>query len=57
MEDIVAWKSHSSACVETDKVTLYDLLESTLQGGALEAALQPHEATKDGQAVVKLMYI
>ena len=56
-EEIVARKSHSSACVEVDKVALYSLLASALKGGPLESTLQPHEKTKDGQAVIKLMYV
>ena len=51
MVEIAARKSHSSACVEVDKVALYDILVSALKGGPLESALQPHEKTKDGQAV------
>ena len=52
VEKMVARKSHSSPCVETDKVTLFELLETSLQGGPLELALQPHDGSKDGRAVI-----
>ena len=32
---------------------LYDYLDKALTGGPLESALQAHETTKDGQAVMK----
>lgn len=56
-EEIVARKSHNSTCVETDKVTLFGLLEKALKGRPLESALQPHEDSKDGQVVIKSMYV
>ena len=55
-EELVNRKSHSSPCVEIDKVALYDLLYPALEGGPLESALQPHEKTKDGIKVIKAMY-
>ena len=55
--EIIAPKSHSSPCVETDKVTLFEFIEKALQCGPLELSLQPHEDTKDDQAVIKSMYI
>ena len=55
-EELVNRKSHSSPCVEIDKVALYDLLYPALEGGPLESALQPHEKTKDGMKMIKAMY-
>ena len=52
----ISKKSHSSACIEIDKVFLYDLLAAALEGGSLELALQPHEKTKDDMRVIKEMY-
>ena len=57
VEEIVARKSLQSACVEIDKVALYDLLVAALESGPLEITLQPHEKTKDGQAVIKSVYV
>ena len=57
VEKIVHRKSHSSSCVESDKVTFFDFLEKALQCGPLKLALQPHEDSKDGQAVIKSMYV
>ena len=56
-EEIIAWKSHNGTCVETHKVTLFGLLVKALEDGPLESALQPHEKTKDSQAIVKEMFI
>ena len=57
IEECVKRKSQLDTCAETDKVTLYGYLEAALTGGPLESALQPHESTKDGQAVIKEMYL
>ena len=57
IEECVKQKSHLDTCCETDKVTLYGYLEKLLTGGPLELALQPHKDTKDGQAVIKSMYL
>ena len=51
--ELIARKSQRDTCAETDKVTLYSLLVPALEEGPLESALQPHEDTKDGQAVVQ----
>lgn len=51
--EMIARKSQRDACAETDKVTLYGLLVPALENGPLESALQPHEDTKDGQAVIQ----
>ena len=48
IDKCVVRKSQLDTCAETDKVTLY---------GPLEFTLQPHESTKDGQAVIKEMYM
>ena len=55
-EELVNPKLHSSNCLEADKVILYDLLDRALANGPLlmlESALQAHEDTKDGQAVMR----
>ena len=49
----MARKSHQGRYFEADKALLYDHLDKALTGGPLESALQPHETTKDGQAVMK----
>ena len=36
--ELVARKSHLSPCVEIDKVTLYNYIYPTLEGGPLESA-------------------
>ena len=51
--ELIARKSQLDTCAETDKVTLYGLLAPALENGPLESALQPHEDTKDGQAVIQ----
>lgn len=51
-EELVNRKLHTSNCLEADKVILYDLLDRALANGPLESALQAHEDTKDGQAVM-----
>ena len=51
-EELVNRKLHTSNCLEADKVILYDLLDRALANGPLESALQAHEETKDGQAVM-----
>ena len=55
-EELVNRKSHSSPCVENDKVSLYDLLYPALEGGPLELTLQPHKKSKDDIKVIKAMY-
>ena len=50
--ELVARKSQRDTCAETDKFTLYGYLVTTLEDGPLKSTLQPHEKTKDGQAVV-----
>ena len=55
-EELVNQKSHSSACVEIDKVALYHLLFLALEHGPLESALQPFEKSKDGILAIKSMY-
>ena len=57
IEECVERKSQRDTCSETNKVTLYGYLETALMGGPLESALQPYEDTKDGQAVIKEMYL
>ena len=57
IEDLVARKSHSSSCVEADKILLYDNLDKALSGGPLESVLQAHEDTKDGQAVMSTILL
>ena len=57
IEECVERKSQRDTCAETDKVTLFGYLEATLINGPLESALQPHESTKDGQAVINRMYL
>ena len=52
-EELVNRKLHTSNCLEADKVILYDLLDRALANGPLESALQAHEDTKDGQAVMR----
>ena len=49
--ELVARKSQRDTCAETDRVTFYGYLLTALEDGPLESALQPHEETKDGQAV------
>ena len=41
VEELVNRKSHSTTCVEIDKVALYHLLFPVLEHGPLESALQP----------------
>ena len=57
VEELVARKSHSSSCVEADKILLYDHLDKALPGGPLESVLQAHEDTKDGQAVMSTILL
>ena len=57
VEALVARKSHSSSCVEADKILLYDHLDKALSGGPLESVLQAHEDTKDGQAVMSTILL
>ena len=52
IEELVERKSQRDTCAETDKVTLYGYFETALENGPLESALQSHEETKDGQAVI-----
>ena len=51
VEELIAGKSHSSSCVEADKILLYDHLDKALFGGLLELVLQAHEDNKDSQTV------
>ena len=51
--ELIERKSQLDTCAESDKVALYGYLVPALEGGPLESALQPHEETKDGQAVVQ----
>ena len=55
--ELIARKSQRDTCAETDKVTLYGYLVPALENGPLESALQPHEETKDGQAVVRTILL
>ena len=57
IEELVAQKFHDSACVEADKVILYNHLDKSLQNGPLESALQANEDTKDGQAVIETIML
>ena len=57
IEELVERKSQRNTCAETDKVTHYGIFETTLLGGPLEFTLQPHKVTKDGQAVIREMYL
>ena len=57
IEELVERKSQRDTCAETDKVTLYGYFETALENGPLESALQPHKDTKDGQAVIREMYM
>ena len=57
IEELVERKSQRDTCDETDKVILYGYFETALTGGPLESALQPHEDTKDGQAVIREMHM
>ena len=56
IEELVNRESHSTACVEIDKVALYHLLFPALEHGPLESALQPFEKSKDGILAIKSMY-
>ena len=51
--ELIARKSQRDTCAESDKVTLYGLLVPALENGPLESALQPHEETRDGRAVMR----
>ena len=57
IEELVARKSHDSACVETNKILLFNRLDKALQNGPQESAIQAHESNKDSQAVMKTIMV
>ena len=55
--ELIARKSQRDTCAETDKVTLSGYLVTASEDGPLESALQPHEDTQYGQAVIREIYM